>query len=101
MRYPTRFRLLLPLLLMGGTALSGAERANGPDFPSASILQPMIVAFAHSHDIPISGIDGSAAGAIEKPGDAQTFLVTLRKGQKLKQWLVVLRIAERTPAEQA
>jgi hypothetical protein len=87
---------------MVGTGTAGAADVKlvfpGLEFPSPL---PVVVAAAARNGLALAGIDPAVEGAgALKPGDQVTALVSWRKGEELKQWVVEMTGVDLNAPEQ-
>jgi hypothetical protein len=83
-------RHILLLLNMALPLWASAKFSPAPDPLTAMAPFPSLVAFASSHQLPMTGIDLADADAAPRKGDQVTLLVTLFNGSDAQQWLACL-----------
>ncbi|HWA25863.1 MAG TPA: hypothetical protein VG734_09390 [Lacunisphaera sp.] len=93
-------------LALGAALLAGPVRAADektvtlPKFAYPEAL-PALLAAAGKFGVPVDIKQRPAARQAAQAGDTLTFLVSLRDGEKLKQWVLVAETADLTAKEEA
>jgi hypothetical protein len=96
-----RFWSLVGLAVLLASSIRAGEKAPLTADPLTSIaLLPAAEKFAETHRIPISGIDWGNSTAAPRKGDSVTLLVTLYRGDAIKQWLATIEADELDAKEQ-
>lgn len=102
MRFCRKPTIWIFLTLVRLTIMRAEENrsALSAEIPPSPTPLPIVLAFADTHQIPLSGVQ-APSDRRAAPGDLAALLITLFNGKEQKQWLVELEAAALTDQERA